>query len=153
MGCTLVTVEKIHKSFRHIPLVSESYKILDKFFFFFRKIEYRFFLRNYSFPKAFEIKYIYNLIKYRSIKKKQVVSYNFYLVVLPPGVAAFRTPEEPDLAFIGRPELAEPPECKVVLAFGALDLDGGERFYFVLFIIDDGNLVFGPLPFKRHTFG
>jgi len=57
---------------------------------------------------------------------------------------ALRAPEEPDLALIGGPELAKPPEGKVVLAFRALDLDGGERLDLLVFIIDDGNFLFSP---------
>ena len=50
------------------------------------------------------------------------------LIVLPPRVAAFGTPEEPHLTLISRPELAKPPEGEVILALGALDLDRGHRF-------------------------
>ena len=31
--------------------------------------------------------------------------------------------EEPHLALIRSPQLAQPPECKVIFAFGTLDLD------------------------------
>jgi len=38
-------------------------------------------------------------------------------------MAAFRAAEEPDLALIRSPELAEPPDCEVVFALGTLYLD------------------------------
>ena len=66
------------------------------------------------------------------------------LIVLSPRVRTFRTPEEPDLTLIGSTELAKPPEGEVVLALRALDLDGGEGFYLLIFIIDDGNLLLLP---------
>ncbi len=50
--------------------------------------------------------------------------------------------EEPDLALISSPELTEPPDCKIVLALGALDLDGGHCLHFFAFIIHDHNLLF-----------
>ena len=58
--------------------------------------------------------------------------------------------EEPHLAFIGSPELAEPPEGKVVLALGALDLDGGERFDIFFLVIHDSDLVFRALALHGH---
>lgn len=69
---------------------------------------------------------------------------NYRLIVLPPRVRTFRAPEEPDLTLIGGPELAQPPEGEVVLALRALDLDGGEGFYLLILIIDDGNLLLLP---------
>ena len=56
-------------------------------------------------------------------------------------MTARTAPEEPDLALIGRPELAQPPEGEVVLALRTLGGDGGkcpDR----LLIIDDDNLLF-----------
>lgn len=49
------------------------------------------------------------------------------LIVLTPGVTTFDTPEEPDLAFIRRPQLAQPPEGEIMLALRAPDRDGGQR--------------------------
>jgi hypothetical protein len=62
-------------------------------------------------------------------------------VVLAPGMPALGAPEKPHLAFISCTELAEPPDGKIVLAFGALDLDGGHGFYFILFIIHNSDLI------------
>jgi len=67
-------------------------------------------------------------------------------------MAAFRAPEEPHLAFIGCPELTEPPECKIILAFGTLNLDCGHCFDVGIFIVNNGNLVFRALLFARHMF-
>jgi len=67
-------------------------------------------------------------------------------------VAAFGAPEEPDLAFISRPELAEPPECKIVLALGALDLDRGHGLD-LSFFFNDNDLVFGPFMGTAHLVG
>jgi len=55
---------------------------------------------------------------------------------------AFRTPEKPHLALICGTELPEPPDRKVVLTFGALDLDGGHRPFLAL-LLNDHNLVLG----------
>jgi hypothetical protein len=57
-------------------------------------------------------------------------------------VTAFRAPEEPHLAFICCPQLAEPPDGKIVLAFRTLDLDCGHGFDLFIFIIHDRNLIF-----------
>ena len=59
-----------------------------------------------------------------------------------PGVSAFGAPEEPHLAFISSPQLAEPPESKIVLAFRAFYLDGGHGFNFSVFIINNSYLIF-----------
>jgi hypothetical protein len=67
-------------------------------------------------------------------------------------MAAFGAPEEPHLALISRPELAEPPERKVVPALGAFDLNRGLRFDIGIFIVNNGNLVFCALLFARHMF-
>jgi hypothetical protein len=58
-------------------------------------------------------------------------------------VVAFRAPEEPNLAFVCSPQLAKPPDGEVVLAFRALDLDGGHGFEFDIFIIHNRDLVLG----------
>lgn len=56
-------------------------------------------------------------------------------------MSAFRAPEEPHLAFICSPQLAEPPKGKIVLAFRAFDLDGGHGFDFILFIVHNCDLI------------
>jgi hypothetical protein len=56
-------------------------------------------------------------------------------------MTAFRAPEEPHLAFICSPQLTEPPEGKIMLAFRAFDLDGGHGVDFYVFIIDDSDLI------------
>jgi hypothetical protein len=50
--------------------------------------------------------------------------------------------EETDLALISSPELTEPPDCKIVLTLGALDLDGGHCPYIFPLFIHDHNLLF-----------
>jgi hypothetical protein len=65
-------------------------------------------------------------------------------------VAAFRAAEEPHFALIGSPELAQPPDCKVILALGALDLDRGHGIDLVIFIIHDRNFVFRAFPLFFH---
>ena len=57
-------------------------------------------------------------------------------------MSAFRAPEEPHLAFIGSPQLAEPPESKIMLTFRAFYLDGGHGFDFSVFIIHNRDLIF-----------
>jgi len=65
-------------------------------------------------------------------------------------VPALGTPEEPHFALIGSPELAEPPEREIVLALGALDLDGGEGFDIGIFVVHNRNLVFRTLFLPGH---
>ena len=67
-------------------------------------------------------------------------------------MAALGAAEEPYFAFISGTDLAEPPDSEVVFTFGALDLDRGHRFYFIIFIVNDGDLVFRALLFARHAF-
>jgi len=62
-------------------------------------------------------------------------------------MVTFRTPEEADFAFIRRTELAEPPDCKVVLTLGTLYLDSGHSFNLIILIIHYHNLLF--LAFSR----
>ena len=66
-------------------------------------------------------------------------------------MGAFRTPEKPDLALICSPELAKPPEREVILALGALDLDGWKRLDLFILNIDDGDLLLFPglIDFQR----
>jgi hypothetical protein len=63
-------------------------------------------------------------------------------VVLSPGVITLGATEETDLALISSPELTEPPDCKIILTFGALDLDGGHCPRTLLLFIHDHNLLF-----------
>jgi hypothetical protein len=65
-------------------------------------------------------------------------------------VAAFRAPEEPHLALISGPQLAEPPESKIVLAFRAFYLDGGHGLDFIVFIIHNRDLIFRAHPLGLH---
>jgi hypothetical protein len=57
-------------------------------------------------------------------------------------VAAFRAPEEPHLAFICCPQLAEPPDGKIIFAFRAFYLDRGHCLDFFVFIIHNRDLIF-----------
>jgi hypothetical protein len=77
---------------------------------------------------------------------------NFFLknsIVLAPGVTALRAPEEPHFAFVGSPELAEPPDCKIVLALGTLDLDGGHGLFLTL-LLNDHDLILTALYHALH---
>jgi len=67
-------------------------------------------------------------------------------------VAALGAAEEPHFTLISRPELAEPPDRKVVLALGALDLDRGHRFDIGIFIVHNSDLIFRALLLARHMF-
>jgi hypothetical protein len=55
---------------------------------------------------------------------------------------ALGAPEEPHFTLVSRPELPEPPDCKIVLALGAFDLDGGHGPHTFLLFIHDHNLLF-----------
>jgi hypothetical protein len=65
-------------------------------------------------------------------------------------VAAFGAPEEPHLAFICSPQLAEPPESKIMLAFRAFYLDGWHGFDFGIFIVHNRDLIFYAHPLGLH---
>jgi hypothetical protein len=56
-------------------------------------------------------------------------------------VTAFGAAEEPDLALIRSPELAQPPEGEIILTFRAFYLDGGHGFYLVILIVHNRDLV------------
>jgi hypothetical protein len=64
-------------------------------------------------------------------------------------MVAFTAAEEPDLALICRPQLPEPPECKVVFAFRAFDLDRRQRSQ-LLVVFHDYDLVLGPFCLLLH---
>jgi hypothetical protein len=61
---------------------------------------------------------------------------------LTPGVTALGTAEKTDLALIGSTKLTKPPDRQIVLALGALDLNSGHGFNFMIFVVDNGNLIF-----------
>ena len=63
---------------------------------------------------------------------------------------AFRATEEPYLAFISRPELAEPPERQIVAALRALDLNRGHGLDLVVLIVHDRDLVLRAFPLFLH---
>jgi hypothetical protein len=92
----------------------------------------------------------------RSHLKSEVPSNKFqrfpiyFLIVLPPGMGTFGAAEEPYFAFISSPQLAQPPDCEVVVAFRAPDLDGGHGFYFFILIINNGDLVLGAFLLFLH---
>ena len=88
--------------------------------------------------------------RFGRILKNGLYQYVRHLVILAPGMPALGAPEEPDLALICSPELAEPPDCKVVLALRALDLDGGHGLYVIIFIIHDHNLILTAVDHARH---
>jgi hypothetical protein len=70
-------------------------------------------------------------------------------VILAPGVPAFSAPEKPHLAFICSPELAEPPDCKIVLTLWALDLNGGHGL-FLSFFLYNYNLILAAVHHALH---
>jgi hypothetical protein len=57
-------------------------------------------------------------------------------------MAAYRAAEEPDFTLVSCPELAEPPDRKIVLTLGTLDLDGGHGLHFFTLIIHNHDLFF-----------
>jgi hypothetical protein len=67
-------------------------------------------------------------------------------------VVAFRATEEPDLAFICRPQLAKPPDCEVVFTLGAFYLDGGHGLC-LAFLFNDNDFVFAALDPALHLIG
>jgi hypothetical protein len=80
--------------------------------------------------------------------KNSVYKDDGILIILPPGVTAFGAAEKPDLAFIRSPELPEPPERQVVIAFGAPDRKGGKGARGIL--LYDHNLPLAPLCRPDH---
>jgi hypothetical protein len=60
--------------------------------------------------------------------------------------------EEPDFAFISRPELAKPPDCKVILTFGALYLDCWHGLY-LAFLFNDHDLILAARNAALHLIG
>jgi hypothetical protein len=74
--------------------------------------------------------------------------YDSSLIILPPGMAAFGTAEEPDLALIRSTQLPEPPVRQVMLAFGAPDREGGKGARGILLYDDD--LPLAPLCRPDH---
>lgn len=57
-------------------------------------------------------------------------------------MATFRAAEEPHFTFIGRTQLAEPPDGEIVIALGTPDLNGGHGFYALPILLYNGYLVF-----------
>jgi hypothetical protein len=84
------------------------------------------------------------------IGKNQEIKRNYCLIVLPPGVAAFSAAEETHLALISRSQLAEPPEREIIFALRAPDLDGGQGFHLLPFVIHDSYLVLPAINFLLH---
>ncbi len=72
--------------------------------------------------------------------------------VLPPGMVTFGAAEEPDFALIGRPELAKPPYCQIILALRAFDLDGGHGLC-LAFLFNDHDLIFTARHTALHLIG
>jgi len=67
-------------------------------------------------------------------------------------VVALCATEEPDLTFICRTQLTEPPDCEVVFTLGAFNLDGGHGLC-LTFLFDDDDLVFAALDPALHLIG
>jgi hypothetical protein len=64
-------------------------------------------------------------------------------------MTAFCAAEEPDLTFICSPELAEPPDCKVVFAFGTFYLDSRHSL-FLTFLFNNNDLILTALDSALH---
>jgi hypothetical protein len=64
-------------------------------------------------------------------------------------VIALSAAKEPNLAFISRTELAEPPDCKVVFALGTLYWDSGHSPC-LTFLLNNDNLILTALDFALH---
>ena len=73
-------------------------------------------------------------------------------IILPPGVVTLGAAEKPDLALVCSPELAKPPDCKVVLALGTVDLDSGHGLC-LPFLLNDHDLIFTALDPVLHLIG
>jgi hypothetical protein len=88
----------------------------------------------------------------REIFKKGLQKDGSYSVVLPPRMVTLGAAEEPDLALICSPELAKPPDCKVVLALGTFDLDSGHGLC-LAFFLNYNDLIFTALDPALHLIG
>jgi hypothetical protein len=66
-------------------------------------------------------------------------------------MTALGAAKEPNLAFISRTELAEPPDCKVVFTLGTLNLDSGHSPC-LTFLLNDDNLILTALNSALHLF-
>ena len=60
---------------------------------------------------------------------------------------ALGAPEEPDLALISSPKLAQPPDGEIVITFRAADLDGRHGLWLPLLFHDDDLLLAALLLF------
>ena len=58
-------------------------------------------------------------------------------IVLSPRVIALGATKEPDLAFISRTELAEPPDSQIVCTLRTLDLDSGHGLCLSILLHND----------------
>gem|GEM_PF-2340558 len=79
----------------------------------------------------------------------EVCTNDYKSIVLSPGMIAFGAAEEPDLAFISRTELAEPPDSQVVPALGTLYLNGGHSLC-LAFLLNNNNLILTALDPALH---
>jgi hypothetical protein len=64
-------------------------------------------------------------------------------------MTALSAAKEPDLAFISRTELAEPPDCKVIFALGTPYLDSGHGLC-LTFLLNNDNLILTALDSALH---
>jgi hypothetical protein len=64
-------------------------------------------------------------------------------------VIAHSAAKEPNLAFISRTELAEPPDSKVVFALGTPYLDSGHSLC-LTFLLNNDNLILTALDSALH---
>jgi len=67
-------------------------------------------------------------------------------------MVTFGAAKKPDLAFVCGPELAKPPDCKVVLTLGAFYLNGWHGLC-LTFLLHDHNLILAALDPALHLIG
>lgn len=65
-------------------------------------------------------------------------------IVLSPRVIALGASKEPNLAFISRSELAEPPDSQIVPALGTLNLDCWHSLCLTIFLNNDNLILTAP---------
>jgi hypothetical protein len=67
-------------------------------------------------------------------------------------VIALGAPKKPDLAFISRTELAEPPDSQVVCTLGTFNLDSGHGLC-LSFLFNDDDVILTALNSALHLIG
>jgi hypothetical protein len=99
-------------------------------------------IKDYHFPFAHDLQE--NTIPEKgTITQEKIEGYKKAVsIILAPGMPALCAPEKPHLALISSSQLTEPPDCKIILTFWALDLNGWHGPFLAL-LLNDHNLVLG----------